>query len=70
VCGVIKDADPERARKAAELVEHGKVRPPMMGAFVTKASMADPELAREQLPINRALKRAIDRVWLHQKFGN
>ena len=69
VCGVIKDADPEGARKAIELVENGRIKPPIMAAYVMKSSLADPELSRAQLPINLALKRAVDRVWLHQKFG-
>jgi Fe-S-cluster containining protein len=69
VCGIIKDADPLRAQRAIELVEREQFKPPVMAAYVMKASLADPELAREQLPINLALKRAIDRVWLHRKFG-
>lgn len=69
ICSVLKESDPVAAQRAIDLVERGRIRPPIMSSCITKASMADPELAREQLPINRALKRAIDRVWIHQKFG-
>lgn len=68
VCGKIKDADPQHSQKAVELVAYGEVRPPIMSEYVMKAAAIDPQLAREQLPINLAFKRAVDRVWLNQKF--
>jgi Fe-S-cluster containining protein len=68
-CGRMKEKDRATVEKAVAIVEEGHIKPPVMANYITKAASIDPELAREQVPINKALKRAIDRVWLHQKFA-
>ncbi|NTV29049.1 MAG: YkgJ family cysteine cluster protein [Candidatus Omnitrophica bacterium] len=68
VCGVLRDRVPDTVRRACAQVESGAVRPPLMADYILKAAMPDPEMAREQLPINLAFKRAVDRVWLYRKF--
>jgi uncharacterized protein len=67
-CKVIKAADPDRAEKTLSDVASGQVNPPVMADLIMRASTLDPEMSRESLPINTAFKKAVERLWLHERL--
>ncbi|MFH2204866.1 MAG: YkgJ family cysteine cluster protein [Elusimicrobiota bacterium] len=64
-CRVIRKAQPVLAEKALSDVASGRIMPPILADWVMRASSIDPELSRESLPINIALRNAIERSWLY-----
>ena len=69
-CAVFKKTQPDLAEAAYEGVFSGKIRIPVMTEWVMRAAAVDPAMAREQMPINTAFKRALERVWLNNKYGS
>ncbi len=67
-CAVFKKTQPDEAEAAYEGVLSGKIRVPFMTEWVMRAAAVDPELSREHLPVNTAFKRALERVWLNNKY--
>jgi Fe-S-cluster containining protein len=66
VCGRMRAALPDRARAAAAAVLAGRLRAPLMRDWSLAAYRLDPALGANPLPINSALKQALERVGLEQ----
>jgi Fe-S-cluster containining protein len=64
VCGRMRAADPERAQAAAAAVRSGRLEAPLMRDWSLAAYRLDPTLGSSPLPINAALKQALERVGL------
>ena len=69
-CKVIKKAAPVLAEKALSDVVSGQISPPVMADLMLRASTLDPDMSRESLPINTALKKALERLWLYQRLSS
>lgn len=63
-CPTIKQSQPEGYEKAQKLVDSGLPIPTMRDFSMTSFQL-DPELSREQLPINEAIKIAIEKIGLY-----
>ncbi len=70
VCAPVKAAYPGQVARAQVALTAGKLRAPGMADYTMKAMAVDLELERERFPINMAFKRAVDRVWIHQRFSS
>ncbi len=66
VCGVMRADIPDRTRAAAEAVRSGGRKAPVMREWSLAAYRIDPSLGSQPLPINAALKQALERVGLEQ----
>jgi Fe-S-cluster containining protein len=66
VCGRMRAAIPDRTRAAAAAVLAGRLRAPLMRDWSLVAYRLDPALGANPLPINSALKQALERVGLEQ----
>ncbi|OHD74519.1 MAG: hypothetical protein A2V99_08515 [Spirochaetes bacterium RBG_16_67_19] len=66
VCGRMRAALPDRTRAAAAAVLAGRLRAPLMRDWSLAAYRLDPALGANPLPINSALKQALERVGLEQ----
>ncbi len=70
VCAPVKAAYPGQVARAQMELTGAKLRVPAMADYAMKAMAVDMELERERFPINMAFKRAVDRVWIHQRFSS
>jgi Fe-S-cluster containining protein len=66
VCGRMRAAVPDRTRTAAAAVLAGRLRAPLMRDWSLAAYRLDPALGANPLPLNSALKQALERVGLEQ----
>jgi Fe-S-cluster containining protein len=66
ICGVMRAAIPDRTQAAAEAVRSGALTAPLMRDGSLAAYRIDPALGSIPLPINAALKQALERVGLEQ----
>ena len=64
VCRAMRSADPTAARAAAEAA--GRLTPPVMRAWSLAVYRLDPVLGSSPLPVNDALRQALERVALEQ----
>lgn len=69
-CGLIKKSFPQEVELVLERVYEGALIPPMMSDYVMRVASLDPDMSRETIPVNSALKRAIERVWINQKLSH
>ncbi|MBF0386733.1 MAG: YkgJ family cysteine cluster protein [Candidatus Omnitrophica bacterium] len=68
-CRVFKEIRPVQTELVLEKVGKGTIVPPMMSDFVMRAAMVDPAMTRESYPVNLALKKALERVSINQRFN-
>ena len=69
MCAPVKAVYPGQVARAQVAITSGKLRAPGMADYTMRAMAVDLELERERFPINMAFKRAVDRVWIHQRFS-
>jgi hypothetical protein len=69
VCGVMRAAIPDQTRAAAEAVRWGGLKAPVMREWSLAAYRLDPTLGSQPLPINAALKQALERVGLERSYA-
>ncbi|MBF0485386.1 MAG: YkgJ family cysteine cluster protein [Candidatus Omnitrophica bacterium] len=67
-CSLIKKNDAKYFEDAEELIARGKAYPPLMSAYMMPLALIDPEMTRERHVINKAFKKARERLWLYEKF--
>jgi Fe-S-cluster containining protein len=65
-CRLIREAEPTLTAEAAESVVRGRLAAPLMRAYTLAMYRLDPVLGSAVLPINAALKQALERVALAQ----
>jgi Fe-S-cluster containining protein len=68
-CRLIRQAYPVRAGKAAAAVAQGRLVVPIMNAYTTAMSRMEPVLGSGALPINEALRQALQRVALAARLS-
>ncbi|MEI6437793.1 MAG: YkgJ family cysteine cluster protein [Candidatus Omnitrophota bacterium] len=68
-CGLIKHSQPQQVELVLGKVAQGGLNAPMMNDWVMRLSAVDPQMARESFPINTALKKALERIWLNRKYN-
>lgn len=70
ICRIHRQADPQAAENALRLAEEGAPMPTFY-EFSTQFALLDPQLGVEQLPINEAILRALEKVglWLQYSGG-
>ena len=69
VCSLIKETQAVPFQQAAADVLSGRLAAPVMGHYNMRIMAVDAELARENLSINSAFKRAIERIFMHKKLS-
>jgi Fe-S-cluster containining protein len=65
-CRLIREADPSLTAEATESVARSRLAAPLMRAYTLAMYRLDPVLGSSALPINTALKQALERVALAQ----
>lgn len=68
-CRLIRQAGPKRMRQAALAVTCGRLAAPLMRHFTTAMYRLEPVLGSGALPINEALRQALQRVALAAKLS-
>lgn len=68
-CGLIRQAEPMRVRQAATGVSGGKLAAPRMRDYIMALYRLEPVLGSGALPINEALRQALERVSLALRLG-
>jgi len=67
VCKYIKEANPELVQEKKEQAK--KEETPIMADWMHKLSQLDPQLTAQKMPINQALKIAIEKVALYASYS-
>jgi len=68
VCGRMRAAIPDQTRAAAAAVLAGRLRAPLMRDWSLAAYRLEPALGANPLPLNSALKQALERVGLERSL--
>jgi Fe-S-cluster containining protein len=68
-CGLIRKAEPIKIRRAAAGVTEGKPAAPLMRDYTLAVYRLEPVLGSGALPINAALRQALERVALRLELG-
>ena len=67
-CPLIRDAQPEEFKNAQKGINAG-MKVPCMSDYTIQVSAMDPQLGKEQLPINKAAQLAIEKVGMWRKYA-
>ncbi|MBF0594356.1 MAG: YkgJ family cysteine cluster protein [Candidatus Omnitrophica bacterium] len=68
-CKVLKKVWPQEVEQVLDKVGKGRLHPPLMMDFVMRVAGIDPDMTRDSLPVNQAFKKAVERVYVYQKFN-
>lgn len=63
-CRILKQSMPETIEKARERLKNGS-RIPIISAFYRRLATIDPVTGNEFMPLNRAIKKALEIVYFH-----
>jgi Fe-S-cluster containining protein len=66
-CSVAKATDMDLVEKVQDDVAAGRIKAPLMSLYALKVAAIDPSMANELFPVNLALKKAVDRVWVSRR---